>query len=209
MVSVPVYNKEGEKIEDMTLDEAVFGVEPNNDLVHQVYTVLSGNKRVAISHTKDVSERAGSGRKPWKQKGTGRARTGSVRNPIWRKGGVIFGPTKERNYSGRINAKMKIGALRSILSSKLKDGEIKVVDTLEVSPKKTKAFQQVLDSLELKKSVLVGFAKEEKENQRYGRNIVNARMALANNINVIQALENTSILLSKKAVSELEERCSQ
>ena len=100
-------NLKGEKVEDIKLPEAVFNLPSNNSLLHQVYVSMMSNKRQVIAHTKDRAERAGSGRKPWKQKGTGRARTGSVRNPIWRKGGIVFGPSKERNFKKRINQKMK------------------------------------------------------------------------------------------------------
>ena len=129
---------EGKKVGSIALPEALFGAPWRSDLVHQVTTAMQANLRQNRAHTKDRSEVSGGGRKPWKQKGTGQARHGSTRSPLWRHGGVTFGPRSERNYSEKINKKMRIGALFSVLSRKAKDGEIVLVDAFTFAAPKTK-----------------------------------------------------------------------
>lgn len=140
MLKVQVKDIAGKDVKEITLKESVFGLPSNDALLHQVYVILSGNQRTAIAHTKDRSERAGSGRKPWRQKGTGRARVGQVRSPIWRKGGVTFGPTKDRNFSKNSNAKMRQKAVMVALSEKIRSGKFIVLDALSFSDPKTKLF---------------------------------------------------------------------
>jgi len=135
---------EGKKVGSIALPEALFGVQWRSDLVHQVTTAMQANLRQNRAHTKDRSEVSGGGKKPWKQKGTGQARHSSTRSPIWRHGGITFGPRNVRNYSEKINKKMRIGALLSVLSRKAKDGEIVLVDRFAMSAPKTK---EVLNSL--------------------------------------------------------------
>src|SRR3989339_2196997 len=119
-MKIEVYNLAGKKIEDIEASDAVFGLPGNDELLHQVYVAISANQRQVLAHTKTRGERAGSGKKPWRQKGTGRARVGSVRTPVWKKGGVVFGPRKDRNFSQKINQKMKAQAIRMVLAEKLK-----------------------------------------------------------------------------------------
>lgn len=133
-----IYNKAGAKAGDIDLPEAVFGLDMNQDLVHQVYVSMMSNKRANIAHTKDRSEVSGGGRKPWKQKGTGRARVGSNRSPIWIGGGITFGPRNEKNFKKKINKKMRTKALFVILSQKMRDGEIMFVDSLSFDAPKAK-----------------------------------------------------------------------
>lgn len=133
-----IYNKAGAKAGDIDLPEAVFGLDMNEDLVHQVYVSMMSNKRANISHTKDRGEVRGGGRKPWKQKGTGRARVGSNRSPIWIGGGITFGPRNEKNFTKKINKKMRTKALLVILSQKMRDGEIIFVDSLAFDAPKAK-----------------------------------------------------------------------
>lgn len=133
-----VYNKEGKVVRDITLPEAVFGARWNADLVHQVVTAMQANARVPVAHTKDRSEVSGTGKKPWKQKGTGQARHGSRRSPIWRHGGVAHGPRSERVFAQKINKRMRTAALYSVLSRKLKDGELLFVDGIQFETPKTK-----------------------------------------------------------------------
>lgn len=135
-----VYSKEGKEIEKVKLPEGVFGLPWNADLVHQVVTSMLSDARSSIAHTKDRSEVRGGGKKPWRQKGTGRARHGSSRSPIWRGGGITFGPTNEKDYSKKVNKKMKTKALFTILSQKMRDGEVILIDNFTfVDPKTTEA----------------------------------------------------------------------
>ncbi len=142
-----VYSVAGKEVSTITLSESVFGRAFNADLVHQVTTALAANKRQNRAHTKDRSEVAGGGKKPWKQKGTGRARHGSSRSPIWRHGGITFGPRTERDYSEKINRKTRVAALYAVLSQKVKDGEIVFVDSLASSEPKTSMAVKALEAL--------------------------------------------------------------
>lgn len=138
---------EGKKVGSITLPEAIFGVQWRSDLVHQVTTAMQANLRQNRAHTKDRSEVSGGGKKPWKQKGTGQARHGSTRSPLWRHGGITFGPRNVRNYSEKINKKMRIGALLSVLSRKAKDGEIILVDEFKFGVPKTSVAKTVIEKL--------------------------------------------------------------
>ena len=142
-----IYNQKGEAVEKMELPEEIFGLNWNADLVHQVVVSMTSNQRDNIAHTKNRGDVRGGGKKPWRQKGTGRARHGSNRSPIWRGGGVTFGPTNEKNWSKKINKKMKVKALFTVLSQKLRDGEILFVDEFKFDAPKTKEAQIVLDKL--------------------------------------------------------------
>ncbi len=142
-----LYNQKGETAGTVKLPEAVFGVPWNGDLVHQVVTAMQANARTPVAHTKDRGEVSGGGKKPWRQKGTGRARHGSIRSPIWVGGGVAHGPRNEKNYSQKINKKMRAKAFYAALSQKLRDNEILFVDDVSISSAKTKEAKQVLSSL--------------------------------------------------------------
>ena len=145
-MEVKVYNQSGKEVSTVKLPEAVFAAPWNADLVHQVVTSMLLNARGSIAHAKDRSEVSGGGKKPWRQKGTGRARHGSSRSPIWVGGGVTHGPRKEKSYAKKINRKMKIKALFTILSQKLKDGEILFVDSITLSKPSTKGAKEILAS---------------------------------------------------------------
>lgn len=142
-----IYTMTGSKSGEVTLPESVFGVRWSPDLVHQVVLAMDANDRSNTAHAKDRSEVAGGGKKPWKQKGTGRARHGSTRSPIWRKGGVTHGPRAEKDYSQKINQKMKTKALFSVLSRKFKDNEIVFVDSVSLAAPKTKDARAMLTNL--------------------------------------------------------------
>ncbi|MDP1707019.1 MAG: 50S ribosomal protein L4 [bacterium] len=144
---LPIFSIDGKKVGSIMLPEAIFGVQWKSDLVHQVTTAMQANLRQNRAHTKDRSEVSGGGKKPWKQKGTGQARHSSSRSPIWRHGGITFGPRNTRDYSEKINKKMRIGALLSVLSRKAKDGEIILVDKFTFSAPKTSVAKAIIAKL--------------------------------------------------------------
>lgn len=144
---MPIFSMEGKQVGSIALPEAIFGQPWRVDLVHQVTTAMQANARQNRAHTKDRSEVSGGGKRPWKQKGTGQARHSSTRSPIWRHGGITFGPRSERNYSEKINKKMRLGALISVLSKKAKDGEIILVDTLAFAAPKTAVAKNTISAL--------------------------------------------------------------
>ena len=146
-MELSIYSMEGKKVGSVALPESIFGVKWRSDLVHQVTTAMQANLRQNRAHTKDRSEVSGGGKKPWKQKGTGQARHGSSRSPIWRHGGITFGPRNVRNYSEKINKKMRIGALLSVLSRKAKDGEIILVDKFTFSAPKTSVAKAIIEKI--------------------------------------------------------------
>lgn len=206
MIKFPVHNLKGEKIKDIELSEDIFGLKRNDALLHQVYVSQYSNQRQVIAHTKDRAERAGSGRKPWKQKGTGRARVGSVRTPNWRKGGIVFGPTNERNFKKAIPKKMNQKALAVALSGKVADKELLIVDSLKLPEIKTKAMNLSLSALHIRGKILIGFAPAEKESKRASRNLPKTKNVDVANLNVLDLLNHKYILVSEEGVRMLEGR---
>ena len=206
MTKIAVYNLEGKEIEKLELSEDAFGVSLNEELLKQAYVAIAANKRQVISHTKDRAERAGSGKKPWKQKGTGRARAGQVRSPIWRKGGVVFGPTKDKNYKKDINKKMNKKAIAIALSQKVKLGNLIVLDEIKLNEKKTKEFSTAVKNLKIKGKTLIGFFKKESEFQIYSRNLKNVQNIPTENMNVFDLLNNKNLILSKESVKYFEDK---
>jgi large subunit ribosomal protein L4 len=202
----PVYNLKGEKIKDIELSESVFGVKKNDSLLHQIYVSQYGNRRQILAHSKDRSERAGSGIKPWRQKGTGRARVGSVRTPVWRKGGIVFGPTKERNFKRDVPKKMGQKALAVALSGKVTDKELFLVDTLAMKEEKTKVMNEALKNLKIKGRILIGFSDNEKDSKRASRNIAKISNIDAKNLNVFDVLNNKYLLISEAGIKILENK---
>ena len=154
-MDAPLYNQEGKEKGTVTLPESIFGVPFNADLVHQVVIAIQANARTPVAHTKDRGDVRGGGRKPWRQKGTGRARVGSIRSPLWRGGGVTFGPRKDKDYSKKINKKVKVKALYIALSQKMRDGEILFIDKFVFTEPKTTKAKEVLSSF----SNIQGFEK--------------------------------------------------
>ncbi len=207
MPSIAVKNLEGKNIEELNLDASLFDVAKNDALVHQVYVVLSGNLRTAIAHTKDRSERSGSGKKPWKQKGTGRARVGSVRSPLWKKGGVTHGPTKDRNFVREVSRKMRQKAVLVAFSEKIRSGKLIVVDTVVMPEKKTKLFAKALTTLSIApKRVAVSLLGDENKEALVMRNIPKLSLVHHPDLNVKHLLDNEFILMTKAALLDMDRR---
>ena len=210
MEKTKLYNKEGKENGFIELP-AFFATPYNGDLIAQVMNVLSNQNRKLSAHAKGRGEVSGGGKKPWKQKGTGRARHGSTRSPLWVGGGVTFGPDKKRNYDLKINKKMKAKALKSVLSQKLKDKEIIFVDTLDAENLKTKVIATSVDALlaaenlrkTLRPSTLVALSKTEKNIIRAGRNIKNAYFDIASNLSLLPVLNHKVIILTKAGLEDL------
>lgn len=206
MFKVEVYNLEGKVIGDISLPKDVFGLESNNSLVHQVYVAQAANRRSGSSHVKTRGERRGGGKKPWKQKGTGSARTGSIRNPIWKGGGIVFGPNKDINFSKSVNAKMRRKALMVVLSEKVKFDKIKVIETLNLTEKKTKVFSDMFKNININKSVLVSFGKDEKNSYRAAKNIEKVNTIGIDQLNVFDLMNSDYLVLSKDSVKQIKDK---
>lgn len=206
MAKFPVYNLQGEKVEEVELSPKVFGLEKNDALLHQVFVAMQANQRNPIAHAKNRAERAGSGKKPHPQKGTGTARQGQVRSPINRKGGVVFGPKKDRNFSKDLNKKMKIKATLLALSAKAASGDLIVLADYAIAEKKTKEFAKAFDKLKIKGSKLVLFSDDEKDLRQFCRNISRAEISMTKDLNVLEMLNNKKLVLSKDSVKFLENK---
>lgn len=206
IMKVNVYNLEGKELEELEVSDAVFGVLPNDELIQQVFVSIQSNERQVLAHTKNRGERAGSGIKPWKQKGTGRARVGSVRTPTWRKGGVAFGPRSDRNFKKKINKKMNVQAIKMVLSGKMKDGQLKIVDKFEFKDKKTKVVAESLKKLKMTAGTLVAFAEGEKDLRLASRNITKVINIMTDQLNVADMLNKKYLLMSKDSVKYLEKK---
>lgn len=203
---VDTYNQEGKKIGQTRLPSEVFGVKFNPNLVHQVAVAQAANRRQAIAHTKTRGEVSGGGRKPWRQKGTGRARHGSIRSPLWRGGGITFGPTKERVFKQKINKKMRRKALFMVLSAKAKEGELVVLDDLKLEQPKTKLMAQILKSLPVgSSSCLLALPTTDKTLIRASRNIPKVRPMLARDLNVLDLLSYKYLLMTKEGIKVIKE----
>jgi large subunit ribosomal protein L4 len=209
MAEIKVYNLEGKEIEKMQVSDSVFAVPQNDDLIHQIVVSEAANKRQVLAHTKTRGERAGSGRKPWRQKGTGRARVGSVRTPIWKKGGIVFGPRSDRNFKKKINKKMNARAIAIVLSGKLKDKEIYVIDKFELAGKKTKEMAKILKNLKITGQTLIAYGEKEKDLRIAGRNIKNSENILTEQLNVLDMLNNRYLLMSKDSIVYLDKKYSK
>ena len=204
MPKVDVYNMQGKKVSDVELSEAVFGIEPNENIVHSALVNYLANQRQGTQSTKTRAEVSGGGRKPWRQKGTGRARQGSIRAPQWIKGGIALGP-KPRSYSYRINKKEKQLAIRSLLSAKVLDNELTVVDKLEVEEAKTKVMAKALTDLKVEGKALIILADRNDNVLCSSRNIEGVKTIELNTINVFDLLNCNKLVLPLDTVKKLEE----
>ena len=202
MPKVDLLNIEGKKVGDIELAESIFGVEVNTDVMHEVVVNYLANQRQGTGSTKTRSEVTGGGKKPWKQKGTGRARQGSIRAPQWIKGGIALGP-KPRSYKYTLNKKVKRLALKSALSSKVQENEIIVLDSLNFDEIKTKNMAKVLENIKANKALIV-LADKNLNVQASARNIPNTKTALVNTINTYDILKYGTLVLTKDAGEKIE-----
>ena len=203
MANVSVYNMEGKEVGTIELNDAVFGVEINEHLVHMAVVQQLANNRQGTQKAKTRSEVSGGGRKPWRQKGTGHARQGSTRSPQWTGGGVVFAPTP-RDYSFKMNKKEKQLALKSALTSKVNDSKLIVVDELKMEAIKTKDFKAVMTNLNAKKALVV-MAEKDVNVVMSAKNIPDVNTALTSTINVYDIMKAGTVVLTKDAVAKIEE----
>ncbi len=203
MANVTVYNMEGNEVGTMELNDAVFGVEINEHLVHLAVVRQLANKRQGTQKAKTRSEVSGGGRKPWRQKGTGHARQGSIRAPQWTGGGVVFAPVP-RDYEVKMNKKERRAALKSALTSKVQDNKLVVVDSLALAEAKTKEMQRVLTNLKAEKALVITAA-DDKNVVLSARNIADVQTATVNTMNVYDVMKHNTVVLTKDAVASIEE----
>ena len=203
MANVSVYNMEGNEVGKMDLNDAVFGVEVNEHLVHMAVVAQLANNRQGTQKAKTRSEVSGGGRKPWRQKGTGHARQGSTRAPQWTGGGIVFAPTP-RDYTITLNKKEKRAALKSALTSRVNENKFVVVDELKFDEVKTKNFKAVMNNLKVSKALVV-LADNDQNTVLSARNIPEVKTSLVNTINVFDILKYNTVVATKAAVASIEE----
>jgi len=230
MINYKVYNQNAESTGEMELSSSVFGVKANEALIHQAVVAQMANNRKVLAHTKGRGDVRGGGKKPWKQKGTGRARHGSSRSPIWKGGGVTFGPTKDRNFKKDINKKMKQKAIFMALSDKVANVKLIILDKLEANEYKTKLFNQILNNLETKvlalkknqliadetikskikikinRSILIIINDKDEKLKYSARNLVGTKLINLDNINLVDLLKYKYLISTKKAIEKLTAR---
>ncbi len=214
-MKVKVYNQKGETVGEQNLPERIFAVKANAGLIHQAVVTQEANQRQVLAHTKGRAEVRGGGKKPWRQKGTGRARAGSSRSPIWIGGGVTFGPTSDRNFSKKLNKKMKQQAMLMALSSKVAGENFALVDKLEIAEYKTKVMNEIIAGIEnkvfkqskkksSKRSVLVVLPKKDETTFVSGRNLAGIEVINLDNINVVDLLRYKNLILTVEGAKKLE-----
>ena len=204
MPKVEVYNVQGKKVSDLELKEEVFGIEPNEAVVHSVLVNYLANQRQGTQSTKTRSEVRGGGRKPWRQKGTGRARQGSIRAPQWIKGGIALGP-KPRSYKYRVNKKEKRLAIKSLLSSKVLENDLVVVDKFDLKEIKTKQMAVAMKNLKVEDKALIMLPTGDEKVQKSARNLEGVRTTSVSTINVYDLLKYKKLVLTVDTVKKLEE----
>ena len=204
MPTIDVYNVEGKKVSTVDLKEEIFGIEPNEAIVHSVLINFLANQRQGTQSTKTRSEVSGGGRKPWRQKGTGRARQGSIRAPQWIKGGIALGP-KPRKYTYKINKKEKRLAIKSVLSSKVLENQLVVIDELPFKEIKTKQMVSALEKNKVEGKILIMLPEKNEAVQKSARNIEGVKTTLVNTINVYDILKYDTVVVTSEAVATIEE----
>jgi len=232
-IKTNIYNQKAEAVGELGLSDKVFGVPENQGLIHQAVVAQMANRRQVLAHTKDRSEVRGGGKKPWKQKGTGRARAGSNRSPIWIGGGVTFGPRKDRNFKKKINKKMRQKAILMVLSDRIRNNNFAILDKLEVKEYKTKIFNGILEGLEKvfnkasekkansgkkgeknekkkdkkkKRSILIINIHNDGKIRYSGRNLPGVEIINLENINIVDLLKYRDLILTVDSIKKLEER---
>ena len=204
MPKVDVYNMQGKKVSDVELSAAVFGIEPNEAVVHSVLVNYLANQRQGTQSTKTRAEVRGGGRKPWRQKGTGRARQGSIRAPHWVGGGVALGP-KPRSYNYTVNKKEKRLAIKSMLSSKVSENELVVVESLPLKEIKTKEMARILNNLKVEGKAVILLPEKDEIVQKSARNIEGVKTLQVGTINVYDLLKHKNLVVTEDTVKKLEE----
>ena len=203
MAKVEVINVEGKKVKELTLNDNVFGIEPNMNVVHSVVLNYLANQRQGTQNTKTRAEVAGGGRKPWRQKGTGRARQGSIRAPQWIKGGIALGP-KPRSYKYKINKKERALAVRSVLSAKLAENELVVVDQFGLNEIKTAKFAKILNNIKAEGKSLVVIPENDVNVQKSARNIKGVKTTV-DTMTVYDILNARNLVITENAIKKIEE----
>lgn len=210
-MKIPVYNLSGDKTKDIEISNRIFGVTPKNEVVHQVVVAQMANARQVLAHTKDKGDVRGGGKKPWKQKGTGRARHGSIRSPLWKGGGVTFGPTKDRNFSLNVNKKQKQAAMAMCLSDKVAEKSLLVFETIVLKEGKTKELKTWIETMKGKiadikdnKKFLLVIEKQDESLVKAVRNLDKVDVILADSLNCVDILNHDTILVSEKSVEKID-----
>jgi large subunit ribosomal protein L4 len=196
-----VYNQKGKEAGNIKLPESVFGLPWNADLVHQVVTSIQANQRQPWAHTKNRGEVSGGGKKPWQQKGTGRARHGSIRSPIWVGGGVTHGPRNDKNYKKKVNKKMKAKALYTVMSKKLKDGEIIFVENLNLTMPKTKEAKEILNLLKVNRTAYIAIPSKDQNIERSFNNLNTVVVDEVRNLNALDVLNKKYLVIANPSES--------
>lgn len=204
MATISIYNQEGKVVGDLSLNDKIFAVKPNPALVHEAVVAQRANARRSISNTKNRGEVRGGGKKPWKQKGTGRARQGSIRSPQWVGGGIVFGPRSERNFELKINRKAKQKALFMALSDKLINKQLLVIDSVKTEPVKTKIVAEMIKKLPVGRTILLVTPKADPALMRMVRNIPSVTLVSSNSVNLVDVLGHKSVAFLKDAVASFE-----
>ncbi len=204
MPKIDVYDINGKKVKELELNESIFGIEPNEEVVHSVLINFLANQRQGTQSTKTRAEVSGGGRKPWRQKGTGRARQGSTRAPQWIKGGIALGP-KPRSYKYTVNKKERALAVKSVLSSKVLDNELVVVDSIPMKEIKTKEMVKTLSNLKVEGKTLIMLPEKNENVQKSARNIENVKTTLVGTINIYDLLKYNKLVVTEDTIKKLEE----
>ena len=204
MPKIDVYDINGKKVKELELNESIFGIEPNEEVVHSVLINFLANQRQGTQSTKTRAEVSGGGRKPWRQKGTGRARQGSTRAPQWIKGGIALGPNP-RSYKSTVNKKERALAVKSVLSSKVLDNELVVVDSIPMKEIKTKEMVKTLSNLKVEGKTLIMLPEKNENVQKSARNIENVKTTLVGTINIYDLLKYNKLVVTEDTIKKLEE----